>query len=112
MSVRAGTTTWATLFWGKKDVNALLMEVLTPWGKHHMLAAHASQINIGVEPYVRWWAGIWCEVTCIVDPVTVLVVTDPNSMAQPADQGTPRPDDTCYRTFLQAFNLKDLHTVP
>ena len=34
------------------------MEVLTPWGKHHVLVAHAPQINIGVEPYVRWWAGI------------------------------------------------------
>ena len=56
--VRTGTTTWATLIWGKEDANALLMEVLTPWGKHHVLAAHAPQINIGVEPYVRRWAGI------------------------------------------------------
>ena len=54
--VRARTTTRATLLWGKED--ALLMEVLTPWGKHHVLAAHAPQINIGCEPYVRWWAGI------------------------------------------------------
>ena len=64
MYVRSGTTTRATLLWGKEDANALLMEVLIPWGKHHVLAAHAPQINIGVEPYVRWWAGIWREVTC------------------------------------------------
>ena len=56
--VRAGTATRATLLWGKEDANALLMEVLTPWGKHHVLAAHTPQINIGVHPYVRWWAGI------------------------------------------------------
>ena len=52
--VRSGTTTRATLLWGKEDANALLMEVLTPWGKHHVLAAHAPHINIGCEPYVKW----------------------------------------------------------
>ena len=57
--VRSGTTTGATLLWGREDANALLMEVLTPWGKHHVLAAHTPQINIGCEPYVRWWADIW-----------------------------------------------------
>ena len=91
------------------------MEVLTPWRKHHVLAAHSPQINIGVEPYVRWWAGIWREVTFIVDPETVLVVTDTNSAAPPADRGTPRPDDTGYGAFLRAFNLRDLvqlHPVP
>ena len=62
------------------------MEVLTPWGKHHVLAAHAPQIDIGVEPYVRWWGGVWREVTCIVDPATVLVVTNTNSAARPADR--------------------------
>ena len=82
--VRAGTTTRASLLWGKEDANALLMEVLTPWGRHHVLAAHAPQINIGVEPYVRWWADIWREVTGLVDPATVLVVTDTNSAAWPA----------------------------
>ena len=41
--VRARTTTRATLLWGKEDANALLMEVLTPWGKHHVLAAHAPR---------------------------------------------------------------------
>ena len=41
--------------WGHADTNALLMEVLTPWGRHHVLAA---QINIGYEPYVQWWAEI------------------------------------------------------
>ena len=112
---RAGTTTRATRLWGKEDANALLMEVLTPWGKHNVLAAHAPQINIGREPYVRWWAGILRQVTCIVDPATILVVTDTNSAARPADRGTPRPDDTGYRMFLQGFNLRDLvdlHPVP
>ena len=37
MYVRVGTTTRATLLWGKEDANALLMEVLTSWGKHHVL---------------------------------------------------------------------------
>ena len=83
--VRAGTTTRATLLWGKEDANALLMEVLTPWGKHHVLAAHAPQI--GCEPYVRWWADILLEVTCIVDPASVLMVTDTKSVARP---GEPR----------------------
>ena len=91
------------------------MEVLTPWGRHDVPAAHAPHFNIGVEPYVRWWAAIWREVTCLVDPTTVLVVTDSNSADQPADRGTPRPEDTGYRTFLRAFNLRDLvdlHPVP
>ena len=113
--VRTGTTTRASLLWGAEDANALLMEVLTPWGRHHVLAAHAPQISIGVEPYVRWWAAVWREVTCLVDPTTVLVVTDTNSAARPADRGTPRPEDTGYRTFLRAFNLRDLvdlHPVP
>ena len=46
----------ATWQWGdedKKDAIALLMEVLTPWGKRHVLATHAPQINFGLEPYVR-----------------------------------------------------------
>ena len=113
--VRTGTTTRATLLWGREDANTLLMEVLTLWGKHHVLAAHAPQINIGCEPYVRWWADIWREVPRIVDPTSVLVVTDTNSAARPADRGTPRPDDTRYRAFLRAFNLRDLvdlHPVP
>ena len=113
--VRTGTTTRASLLWGAEDANALLMEVLTAWGRHHVLAAHAPQISIGVEPYVRWWAAVWREVTCLVDPTTVLVVTDTNSAARPADRGTPRPEDTGYRTFLRAFNLRDLvdlHPVP
>ena len=66
--VRSTTTTRATLLKGREDANATLMEVLTPWGKHHVLAAHAPQINIGCEPYVRWWADIWREVTRMVDP--------------------------------------------
>ena len=113
--VRAGTTTRTSLLWSTEDANALLMEVLTPWDWYHVLAAHAPQISIGVEPYVRWWATIWREVTCLVDPTTDLVVTDTNSAARPADRGTPRPEDTGYRTFLKAFNLKDLvdlHPVP
>ena len=113
--VRTGTTTRASLLWSTEDANALLMEVLTPWGRHHVMAAHAPQISIGVEPYVRWWAAIWREVTCLVDPTTVLVVTDTNSAARPADRGTPRPEDTGYRTFLRAFNFRDLvdlHPVP
>ena len=91
------------------------MEALTPWGKHHMLAAHAPQINIGCEPYVRWWADIRGEVSYIMDPASVLVVTDTNSAARLVDRGTPRPDATGYRTFLQGFNLRDqvdLHPVP
>ena len=36
--VHSGTTTRATLLWGKEDANAFLMEVLTPWGRHHVLA--------------------------------------------------------------------------
>ena len=40
---RSRTTTWATLLWGHEDANAPVMEVLTPWGKHHVLAAHAPQ---------------------------------------------------------------------
>ena len=39
--VHSGTTTRPTVLWGKEDANALLMEVLTPWGKHLVLAAHA-----------------------------------------------------------------------
>ena len=80
-----------------------------------MLVAHAPQTNIGCEPYVRWWADIWREVTCIMDPTSVQVLIHTNSAARPADRGTPRPDDTSYRTFLLAFNLKDLvdlHPVP
>ena len=56
--VRSGTTIRATPLSGKEDANALRMELLTPWGKHHVLAAHAPQINTGCEPYVRWWAEI------------------------------------------------------
>ena len=44
----------------------------------------------------------------MVDPASVLEVADTNSAARPADRGTPRPDDTGYRTFLRAFNLRDL----
>ena len=43
-----------------------------------------------------------------MDPTTVLVVTDTNSAARPADRGTPRPEDMGYRTFLRAFKLRDL----
>ena len=64
MYVRAATTTRAIILWRKEDANALLMEVVTPWGKHHMLAAHVPQINIGCEPYVRCWAGIWRARSC------------------------------------------------
>ena len=113
--VRSGTTTRATLLWGHEDTNALVMQVLIPWGKHHVLAAHAPQIHIGCEPYVRWWAQIWRKVTRMVDPSSVLVVADTNSAARPADMETPCPDDMGYRTFLRAFNLKelvDLHCVP
>ena len=113
--VRSGTTTRATLLWGKEDANALLMEVPTPWGKHHVLAAHAPQISIGCEPYIRWWAEIWHEVTRMVDRTLVLVVADTNLAARAADSGTARPDDTGYQTFLRAFNLRDLvdlHPVP
>ena len=39
--VCVGMATRATLLWGHEDANALLMQVLTPWGKHHVLAAHA-----------------------------------------------------------------------
>ena len=59
--------------------------------------------------------GIWREVTRMVDWTSVLVVTDTNWAARPQDRGTPRPKDTGYRTFLRAFNLRDLvdlHPVP
>ena len=81
----------------------------------YMVAAHAPQINIGSEPYVGWWAVIWRDVTRMVDSASVMVAVDTNSVAQPADRGTPGPDDTDYRAFLQAFNLRDpvdLHPVP
>ena len=80
--VRTRITGRATLLWGKEDADDLLMEVLTPWEKHHIMAAHAPRVNIGVKPYVRWWAPIWGEVTCIVDPATILVATNTNSAAR------------------------------
>ena len=43
----------------------------------------------------------------MVDPASVLVVADTNSAARPADRCIPRPDDTGYRAFLRAFNLRD-----
>ena len=49
MYVRAGTTTRATLLWGKKDAITLLMEVMTPWGTHHVLAAHAPKSTLAVS---------------------------------------------------------------
>ena len=85
--VRAVTTIRASLISGKEDANTLLMEVATRLGQHHVLVAHAPQSKIGVEPYVRWWAGVWREVTCIVDATNVLVVIDINSAARPADRG-------------------------
>ena len=51
----------------------------------------------------------------MVDPASVLMVAHTNSAAPPANTGTARPDDTGYRTFLRAFNLKELldrHPVP
>ena len=53
--------------------------------------------------------------TRMVDPTSILVVTNTNSAARPADRGTPHPHDTSCRTFLRAFNLRnlvDLHPVP
>ena len=44
------------------------------------------------------------EVMCIVDPATVLVVTDTNPAARPPDQGTPARRDL--------RDLVDLHPVP
>ena len=102
--VRSGTTTRATMLWRKEDANPLLMEVLTLWGKHHVLAAHAPHINIGCEPYVRRWAEIWREVTRMVDVISVMEVADTNSAARLADRGTLRPYNTAYWTFLRAFN--------
>ena len=40
----------------------------------------------------------------MVDPASVLVVAGTNSAARPVDRGTPRPDDTGYRSFLRGFN--------
>ena len=76
--------------------------------RDHFLACHAPQINPTCEPYVRWWAGIWGNVTGMVDPKFVLVVADTNSGAWPAHKGTPRPENAGYRTFLQPFNLQNL----
>ena len=44
----------------------------------------------------------------MVDPTSVPPVTDTNSAARPRDTRTPRPNDIGHRTFLRAFNLKDL----
>ena len=91
------------------------MMFLTPWGRHQVLAAHAPQINIGCEPYVRWWAAIWRAVTHMVDPASLLVVANTNSAARPADRGTSHPDETGCKSFFRAFNFRDLvdlHPVP
>ena len=45
-----------------------------------MLVAHGPQINIGCEPYVKWW-GERREVTRMVDAASVLVVAQTNSAA-------------------------------
>ena len=105
--VRPGTTTRATLLLGHEDTNALLMEVLTPLGKHHVLVAHAPRMNIGHEPYLSWWAATWREVPHIIDPASVLVVADTNWAARPADRGTPRSEDAGFRAFVRAFNPRD-----
>ena len=77
-----------------------MIQVPTPWGKHHVLAAHAPQINIGCEPYLRWWADMWCDVTRMLDPTTVLVLTDTKSASRPTGRETPRSHDMDYGTFL------------
>ena len=113
--VYTGTTTRATLLLGKEDANALLMHVVTPRGEHHVLAAHALQINIGYEPHARWWADICREVTRILDATSILVVIDTNSAAKLADRGSPRTHETGYPTFVRAFtprDLVDVHTPP
>ena len=86
-----------------------------PWGEAARVGDPCTQINIGCRPYLRWWTEILCEVTRMLSPTFGLVVTNTYSAAGPADTGTPRSDDTRYRTFLRAFNLmdlKDLHLVP
>ena len=58
--VRTGTTTRASLLWGAEDANALLMEVLTPWGRHHVLAAHARRPAL-VPALQRRGSRLWRE---------------------------------------------------
>ena len=41
--VPEGIATRATLLWDRGDGNTLLMEVLTPWGKQHVLAVHSLE---------------------------------------------------------------------
>ena len=114
MYVRSGTITRATLLPGKVDANALLREVFTPWGKHHVLAAHAPQINIGSEPYVRWCVENLAQGDPHCGP-TVRSSGDRHQFGGSASRGTPHVDDTGYRTLLRAINLRDLvdpHPVP
>ena len=62
-----------------------------PVGKAACASSPCPQINIGCEPYVRWWAMIWREVTREVDPASALVLANTNSTTRPADRGTLRP---------------------
>ena len=69
-----------------------------PTGKHHVLALHSTQSHVGRDMYVQWWADMWCQVTHVVDPMSVLA--DTNSAAWPEECSRPQGDDVRARVFL------------
>ena len=76
-----------------------------PWGWHHVLAVHS---HVGQDVYLQWWADM-------VDPTSILLLADTNSVARPEGRSRPRGEDVSYRAFLRAFDLQylvDMHTVP
>ena len=74
---------------GPQDANSLRMEMLNPWGKHLVVAAHNPRINIPCGPYIMCWTDIPCEVTRIVDRASLLVVADTN-LARGQNDTVPR----------------------
>ena len=44
----------------------------------------------------------------MVDPTSVLVLANTNSVGRPTDRGTPRLDAAGYPALLGAFNLRDI----
>ena len=51
----------------------------------------------------------------MIDCTSVALLADTNSAARPEDQSRRRREDVGYRTFLRAFNLRDLvdmHATP
>ena len=106
--VQEGIATRAALMWDRGDDNTLVMGVFTPRGKHHVLAVHSPQSQVGQEVYLQWCADMWRHVAQVVDPISVLLLADMNLAARPEDRSRPRGDEVGYRTFLRAFDLRDL----